>query len=540
VKHCAAFIFVIASGIRNGRYSVSTKMSLLAIDLGSSQCKAVVFKANGDALARSIRTYAPEFPQPSHCEMDPERFWLAATEAARAATRGSRHDPVHAICFSSHGETFIPADPSGAAIAPAILNIDARAASEAAWCEKTIGRKRLFSISGLVAHSMYPLPKILWLRQHRSDVFGRAACFLGVTDYILRRLGLPPYIDYSLAGRFLAFDISQHKWSDDLLGLADLKESQLPLPVPAGTVAGKLATDMAEVLGVAAGTPVVVGGHDQVCGALGAGVIEKGRVSDSMGTYECVVAASDAPSLGDEALAASLNSYSHVVPRKYATLAYFPSGIMVQWFRDLVFGSPRSIKNSHALPDESAVYDSLESRCPAGPSGLCITPHLIGTCNPDFDESARGVIFGLTPDSGRGQIYKGILEGVACELAHICEALEKAAGGFDDIYATGGGSQSRLGLKLRASLTGRRIHAMQSHESVCLGAAVLAGVATGTYATISEAVRQVVREKETIDPDTELAASYAAQMKKYQLLYAALAPVRHFRGAYSSSGGSRP
>jgi xylulokinase len=503
-------------------------MSLLAIDLGSSRCKAVVFRENGDPIGCNTQTYEPEFPQPRYCEIDPEKFWIAAAKASRAAARDLHRDSVQALCFSSHGETFIPVDKTGHAVAPAILNMDTRAAFQAGLCEQTIGRKRLFAITGLVAHSMYPVPKIMWLRQHRPEVLAVAAQFLSVTDYILRRLGLPPYIDYSLAGRFLAFDITHHKWSSEILSLAELDDSQLPVPVPAGTIAGKLGSDMAPAFGVPAGIPVVVAGHDQVCGALGVGVIEKGRISASMGTYECVVAASDSPSLGREALAASLNSYSHVVPGQYATLAYFPSGIMVKWFRDLIFSSQRFSGSTQTSVDERATYDWLESQSPAGPSGLSITPHLFGTCNPDFDECARGLIFGLTPDSGCGHVYKGILEGLACELAEICTFVTQAAGDFNEIYASGGGSQSRLGLKLRASLTGRRIHVTQNPQSVCLGAAILAGVAAGTYSSIAEAVRQVVRVIETIDPDSGLAASYATQKTKYQMLYSKLAPVRQF------------
>jgi xylulokinase len=415
------------------------------------------------------------------------------------------------------------------------LNIDTRAAAEAAWSEKAIGRGRLFAITGLVAHPMYPLPKIIWLRQHRPDLAAGAARFLSVTDYILGRLGLPPYIDYSLAGRFMAFDVRQQEWSEEILALAELKKSQLPLPVPAGTIAGRIEPDAARILGVPTATPVAVGGHDQVCGALGAGAIEKGRVSDSMGTYECLLATSDAPVLDDNALAASLNSYNHVVPGKYATLAYFPSGIMVSWFRDLVFAPCRSSGNAQSMADKASTYEWLESQSPAGPSGLCITPHLIGTCNPEFDERARGVIFGLTPQSGCGHIYKGILEGIACELASVCTLLAKACGDFSEIYAAGGGSQSPLGLKLRASFTGRRIHTMQNPESVCLGGAILAAVAAGMYASVSDAVREVVREKQIVDPDPHADVAYSALIAKYRLLYSALAPVRDFAGSRSST-----
>ncbi|MGH9683463.1 MAG: FGGY-family carbohydrate kinase [Candidatus Acidiferrales bacterium] len=491
-------------------------MSLLAIDLGSSQCKAVVFRANGDVIARSTQSYAADFPRPAHAEIDPEKFWQAACGASRAVTREAGRDPVQAVCLSSHGETFIPVDREGVALAPAILNMDNRAASQAAWCEQTLGRKKLFETTGLIVHPTYPVPKILWLREHQPDVYAATNRFLSVADYVLRRLGLPPYVDYSLASRFLAFDVQRQKWSQEILDAVNLGAERLPIPVPAGTLAGKLSEDAARNLGVAGGTEVVVGGHDQACGALGLGVIEKGRVSDSMGTYECVLAASDAPSLGDEALAACLNSYCHVVPGQFVTLAYFPSGMMVKWFAELLFGA------------DNGAYDRLESECPAGATGLCIAPHLIGTCNPDFNPRARGIIFGLRPNTNRGDIYKAILEGLACELAQVAGSIAAAAGNFNDIYVTGGGSRSEVGLRVRAALTGRRLHVMQCQESVCLGAAILAGVACGVYSSVADAVSQLVREKCVVEPDSALAAAYTRQKMQYRLLYSALAPVRDF------------
>ena len=137
---------------------------------------------------------------------------------------------------------------------------------------------------------------------------------------------------------------------------------------------------------------------------------------------------------------------------------------------------------------ESIHYAALERDAPAGPTGLCITPNLIGTCNPDFNPHARGIISGLSPNTTRSQIYKGILEGLACELSQMTEILANAVGEFRDIYVTGGGSRSALGLQLRAALSGRRLHVMKCPEAVCLGGAILAGVAAGEYGSLREAV----------------------------------------------------
>jgi len=501
-------------------------MSLLAIDIGSSRCKAVVFAVTGALLAQHASSYAPHFPAPSHAEINPEFFWQAVCGCSRAVSKGLS-DPVRALCLSSHGETFVPVDGHNQAIAPAILNQDNRATEEAAWLEKTFGRKRLFEITGLVAHPMYPVPKILWLRKHRPDISVPSVRFLTVIGYVLSRLGLPSYIDYSLASRYLAFDIRQRRWSEEILAATEIDAECLPVPVSAGTIAGELDPAAAGALGLSLGTMVVLGGHDQPCGALGVGAIDPGRVADSMGTYECLTAVSDQPSLTDAALAASLNSYCHVVPDRFVTLAYFPSGIMIQWFHDLLYGEACS---EGVLPEgadlsgvESIHYATLERDAPAGPTGLCITPNLIGTCNPDFNPHARGIISGLGPNSTRSQIYKGILEGLACELSQMTEILASTVGEFRDVHVTGGGSRSALGLQLRAALSGRRLHAMECPEAVCLGAAMLAGVACGEYASLKEAVEVVVREISVVLPDHAIAASYQQQARQYQHLRSACA-----------------
>lgn len=497
-------------------------MSLLAIDMGSSSCKAIAFSADGVPVAHASWSYQSNSPHRSWAEMEPERLWQAFQTVTRSITAEVEKDPVEALAISSHGETFIPVDSQRRTVAPAILNVDNRAVGEANWLADKLGRRRFFEITGLAVHPMYPLPKILWLRRHKPSVFSSTARFLALPDYLLTRLGVPAYIDYSLASRFLAFDIRKQTWSEEILSACELTPEQFPEPVPAGTVAGTLPATIAFDLGLRSGTPVVVGGHDQPCGALGCGALGPGRVAASFGTYECLVAASETPAPIDRALPANLNSYCHVVPERYVTLAYFPSGIMIEWFLRLIYSA-----GELAVPASVSEHcDALETTASPEPTGLCITPHLSGTCNPDFDPFATGVIAGLRPGTNRSDLYKGILEGIACEFAIAIELLQPVTGVSVEIYAHGGGGRSRLGLKLRASLANRPIHLVHCPEAVCLGTAMLAGVAIGKYRNLADAVAQVVKVAETIVPDQALAASYQAQMEQYRVLYSSLAPLR--------------
>ena len=453
--------------------------------------------------------YTPHFSRPGFAELEAETFLNIVTGLARNLACIPASEPVDAVCFSSHGETVIPVSDQGEALAPAILNIDVRAAGEAAWLEKELGRRRLFEITGHTSHAMYPLPKLLWMRRNAPEIFRATNRFLGVTDFLLLRLGLPPLVDYSHASRFMAFDVRRRAWAEEVLELTQISPDVLPVPVQAGSVAGTLESTAAAMLGVAAGTPVVVGGHDQVIGAVGLGVIEAGRAAGSLGTYECILVTSDQLHLNDAALDSSLNSYPHAVPGQFVTIAYFPGGIMMQWLASLLY---------EREAEESKHFEELESGAPAGPTGLLIMPHLIGSCNPEFDAQARGTIIGLTLGSTRSHFYKGILEGIGSELALITECLERAGCTFGDINVFGGGVSSALGLKLRAAFTQKRLHIMSCQESVCLGGAMLASVAVGAHSNLKAAAQAMVREKECVSPDRALEEEYRPQVQSYREL----------------------
>ncbi|MFZ0272020.1 MAG: FGGY-family carbohydrate kinase [Acidobacteriaceae bacterium] len=485
-------------------------MSFLSIDVGSSQSRAAVVSSDGKILALHAAAYAPAVGRAGFAEIEAETLLRMTLGAAREAIGSLADAGIEAVCISSHGETVIPVSAEGEALGPAILNIDGRAADEAAWLEKEFGARNLFALTGHTSHAMYPLAKLLWLRRHQPTLFAAAARFHGVTDFLLMRLGLPTYVDYSHASRFMAFDVWRRVWAADLLELANIPICALPIPVQAGTIAGYLDRAAALELGVPTGTPVVVGGHDQVVGAVGMGVLRAGRAAGSLGTYECILVASDQPQLDDAAFQAQLNSYPHAVPDQYVTIGYFPGGIMVRWLTRLLGGAGAGQEGQHLR--------ELEWNGPEGPTGLIVLPHLIGSCNPEFDADAHGVIAGLSIESTVAHLFRGILEGIAAELALITETLERAGCTFSDINVSGGGAGSPLGLRLRAAFTEKYLHKMSCQESVCLGGAVLASVAIGRHPNLDVAVRTMTREQEVVAPDPGLAGEYKVQIDRYRQL----------------------
>lgn len=500
-------------------------MSLLGIDIGSGSCKGVVYTSEGHQLAKASQAYTPVRTGIAVVEMDPIVFRDAVFGVILQLSGQVQNDPVEALAISSHGETIIPVDDHGQALGYAIMNSDNRAVEEAQWWEKTFGIERIYEITGVPLHPMFSLNKIIWLKKNKPDLYAKTVKFLSVGDYLLMQMGFPALTDYSLASRTMAFDMRNRCWSQEILDHCGIPLEKLAVPVASGSVAGKLGAALAQTLGLREGTIVALGGHDQPCGALGAGAIKNGDVFDSAGTYECMAVVSDKPVNTAKALSFSLNSYCHVVPGKFVTLAFFPAGLVTTWFMEQFCYEDKL----SALQSGSNLFDSMDDKvlkfCPH-PTGLCITPHFVGSCTPSWDIRATGVMAGFTPGITRYHLYKGIFEGIACELLLNTTAVEAVMGSFDSMRIAGGNARSVYTVQLRADITGKAFHILKNEEAVCLGAAILAGIAAGIYKDAADAVKKVVQIEKTIQPDVAAQATYEKQVNQYKTLYPSLEPFR--------------
>lgn len=500
-------------------------MSLLGIDIGSGSCKGVAFDEDGNILASANYGYSTYSPGPDMVEINAEVFWEAVVNISRQITEKIPDNPVEALAVSSHGETVIPVDGDGNPVGPGIMNSDNRALEQSRWWENTLGKEAVYEITGVPLHPMFALNKIMWLKKHRPEQFAGAERFLSVEDFVLGKMGLPPVTDYSLAARTMAFDVHAKKWSGDILKAAGLTEHMLGILQPAGTVAGKLSPAMCRLLGLKEGVTVAVGGHDQPCGALGSGAVNPGDVSDSAGTYECMTVVSDHPANTAKALECSLNSYCHVVPDRYVTLAFFAAGLSTRWFVEQFCTEEARLSKDRGISLYTLLGEKVEELC-SGPTGLCMTPHFVGSCNPHWDVRATGVLAGLTPGITKYHIYKAIFEGIAFEMADNIAILEELTGGFSGMTISGGNAASPFTVKLRADITGKEMHTLKSSESVCLGAALLAGVASGVYSGYGEAAERAVVTGDIYVPDLEEQIRYQRQYRQYRQLYPGLEEYR--------------
>jgi len=494
-------------------------MSLLGIDLGTTGCKAVVFDEGGKILSSAYREYPLHFPQTGWIELDSNRVMASARDVIREASGKSKKDPVRALAVASQGEAVTPVSADGKFLHNAIVTFDARTAPLVGWWQERLDRQRIFEISGMPLHGMYTASKILWWKQNRPEVFAKAARFLCFQDLLIHRLGLEPAIDLSLAARTMLLDVEKGIWSDELCGVAGIDPKTLAKPMPAGSVIGEIPAKAAKAFGLPPGVVAVTGGHDQPCGALGAGVVEDGVGTYATGTVECITPAFRKRVVDPRLLQNNIACYPHVVPGLFVALTFnFTGGSLLKWYRD-TFASDQKEKAKKGGKD---VYDLILSEIPKDPTSLYILPHFTATGTPHFDTESKGVIAGLRLSTTRGEIVKAVLEGVTYEMALNASVLGDCGAEIESFRAIGGGAKSAPWMQIKADLLGKPVHAMRVSEAVCLGAAILAGTGTGVYPSAQQASLRLSKIERTYRPDARKSAIYAERSARYRELYPAL------------------
>ena len=498
-------------------------MYLLGIDVGTSNCKATVVDTQGRVMGKAGREYFTVQPRPGWQEADPRVIWDAVRAViAEAVAACENPEPIAGVSVSSFGETMVPVGKDGQPLGNGILYIDPRGQEEAALLRDDYGEDKLNAVTGASAHSMYSLPKLMWLKRHRPEIFEKTWKFMLFADYVLFRLGAEPHTDYTLATRTAAFDIVRKRWDESLLGFAGIDTDRFCTPVQSGTNVGRINPDIARELGISPDAVLAAGGHDQPCAALGAGAIRQGVAIDGLGTTECLCPAFASPKFGPAMLRSGFSCVPHAAPDMYATIAFtFTSGSVLKWFRDNVGRNCREDAQAAGMN----VYDYIIEQASPEVCPVFVLPHYAGAATPYMDNDASGAIFGLSINTTARDIAKGILEGITFEMVRNTDALSEAGIEIEELRAVGGLAKSDPFLQLKASIMGRRIVTLEISEAGTLGVAMLAGAASGIYNSLSDAAAQLVRVKKTFEPDPALHELYTEKYETYKRLYPAVKEV---------------
>jgi xylulokinase len=493
-------------------------MSYLGLDIGTSGCKAIIFDARGNELARDYREYALTSPREGWAELDSELVMDLCCTVIRSAASSCPLDPVQALAISSQGEAFTPVGPSGEILANAMVSSDSRAASLASSWSNEFGAERLYQITGHTAHPMFSLYKLLWLRENRPEIWAGAVRFLCFEDLMQQRMGLDPAMGYPLAGRTMLFDVNRHDWSDEILSAIGLTRSKLSRPLPSGTVSGKIPENIARDLGVCPGALVVTGGHDQICSALGAGVTRSGVAMLATGTVECICPAFQEARFSRELFESNLCTYDFALENMFATVAFsLTGGNLLRWFRDQ-WGEAEVVE---ARKSGKNPYEVLLSQIPAGPTRLLVLPYFTPSGTPYFDYETPGAILGLRLTTSRAEILRALLEGVAFEMRLNLDILARSGVLIHELITTGGGARSRIWTQLKADVLNIPIRVATHTESGCFGAAMLAQAAH-TGEPVASLLENRLTPGELLVPNPAHTEFYTKRFDLYREVYPSL------------------
>lgn len=495
-------------------------MYLVGLDIGTTGCKAVVFDPEGNIKGQGFKEYDVICKKPGWAEQDAEYVWNTAKQVMREAVIKSDARPIKAVSVSVQGDAVIPVDKKIKPLHNSLLGMDYRSLHQSRKCEEIFGARELFNITGMRPHPMNSLTKILWFRENMPDIYSKTYKFMTYADFILARLGSDePVIDYSMASRTMAFDLQTKTWSNTILARLEIEENLLSRPVPSAYIVGTINADVAEETGICKEALIISGGHDQTCAALGAGVVKENIAVDSHGTAQVLSVAFNQPRLNDLMFESFYPCYCHVKKDMYFTFSLnHTGGILLKWYRDNL---------AHAEVEEAqrtgiSAYQVIESKLPKEPSSVLVLPHFNGSGTPWCDLDSKGAILGLTLATTRHDIVKGIFDSLAYELRVNIETLKNAGVSIQEMRCVGGGARSPLWLQIKADITKCRVATLKVREAACLGAAILAGVATGTYPDFEAAVESTVSLAEVYEPDAVKSRIYEDKYQVYKDIYFAL------------------
>lgn len=453
----------------------------LGIDLGTSYFKAGLFDKTGKIRGLGHQFVKKESENNTICELNLNVFWNTLHSCVSEALHGAGIFPgeITAVSYSSQANSFILLDGNDVPLTPFILWPDNRAEKTDARIEALGSRVDFNRITGLgiTPGGQFTISKINWFRKIRPEIWGRVKSILSISDFLTFSLSGQKLSDASTSAMTGLLDITKCQWWDKSLEILDLDSSCLPVPKRTGTYAGQLTDDGAELIGLTSGIPYFLGGLDHHCAAIGSGLTQNANLCESTGTVlSCVAYSDDYSPKPDIFLAPGLSE------KHYFRMAFDDNGAhSLEWYQNM-YASDLSI------PELLEMAKEVEPGC----LGLVAQPF---ACRYDDLEG----FLNIRPVHKHGHFVRAILESTAMSLKDLTGIIKKP--GFQGaIVSTGGGAQSSLWVKIKADILETDFYIPNSHETACMGAAMIGAAGSEELGDWNEIVKEWVKFKEIVKP----------------------------------------
>ena len=483
-------------------------MLYIGVDLGTSAVKLLLMEGNGAIKKIVSKEYPLFFPNPGWSEQKPEDWWTGVTEGLKELTSECDKSQVAGISFGGQMHGLVILDAEDNVIRPAILWNDGRTQKETDYLNKTIGTDKISAYTANIAFAGFTAPKILWVRDNEPDNFKKICKIMLPKDYIAYKLSGVFCTDVSDASGMLLLDVKNRKWSKEMLDICSIKESQLPKLFESYETVGTILPAVAKELGLPETVKIVAGAGDNAAAAVGTGTVGDGRCNISLGTSGTVFIAAKNYSENDNN---AIHYFDHADGCYHLMGCMLSAASCNKWFMDEI------IKTKDYAGEQKDITEDM-----LGNNRVFFLPYLMGERSPHNNPDARGAFIGMSMDTTREDMTLAVLEGVAFGLRDSVEVARKMGIKLERTKICGGGAKSPLWRKIIANVMNLKVDIIESEEGPALGGAMLAAVACGEYASVTEAAEKIVKVIDTVEPDPAIAARYEEQYKKFVQIYPAL------------------
>jgi xylulokinase len=481
---------------------------VIGADIGSQSVKAILLDPAGRELATAGQACTMSHPASGWAEQEPGQWQAGLAAAVRRLLTysGIRPAEITHLGLASQVDGVVPVDRALRPLRPAIIWLDRRASAQAAALADRVGADAIFGTTGLVTDASHIAPKLMWLRDHEPDTYRSAVSFPPVGGYLLGWLTGTIAQDHANASSTLLYDLRSGSWDDAMIEAAGLDPGRLAPIRPAAQIAGQLTAEAAEALGLGRHCAVIVGTGDEHGACVGAGAIVPGLVADVTGTAEPVAVTAAGPVFDPERV---VETHAHAITGLLLVEnPGFVSGGCMLWWGQTVLGT-----------DQASMFARAALAAP-GSDGVLFLPALSGATVPRWNDRMRGVFAGLGMNHDASHLARAVIEGCTFALRDVLGRMDALGLAGDEIRVVGGGARSELWLQIKADVTGRTVQPVLSAEPTAAGAAILAGVAAGTFADAADGVARTVRVAPRVyRPDPLTADVYAERYAQYLALY---------------------
>ena len=478
----------------------------IGVDLGTSAVKLLLMNDKGAIEKIVSREYPLYFPRPGWSQQNPEDWWNGTVEGIRELISGIDGNLVAGISFGGQMHGLVILDEADQVIRPAILWNDGRTAAQTDYLNQVVGKEALARNTANIAFAGFTAPKLLWVREQEPENFARIAKIMLPKDYLAYRMTGVFCTDYSDASGMLLLDVKNRCWSEEMLKICGVRKEQMPRLYESYEKVGTLKPEVAGQLGLSRDCLVAAGAGDNAAAAVGTGTVGEGKCNLSLGTSGTIFISSDDFRMDSHN---ALHAFAHADGHYHLMGCMLSAASCNKWWMEEIIQTEDYAKEQEKIGT-------------LGENHVYFLPYLMGERSPHNDPNARGTFIGITMDTTRAQMTQAVLEGVAFAIRDSFEVARSLGISIDRTMICGGGAKSPLWKKIMANVLNIQVDVPQIEEGPAMGAAMLAAVADGTFASVKEAADCVVRVKETISPDPALAAAYDRQYRKFAQIYPAV------------------